>query len=273
MNGDVTLNTSEIRYDENDKPIIVSWKNFSESEFIKIKQKQKSLFDEIVSQNLVKFKSIFKERFSKSLLKQELLESEKQECFHILYSKIPNKELITTENWGTVFEYNSLIEIQEYAKKTILNGYVSELDFMHSPNNKYQIKNRIPSEAYAQSLIEYFLWLENEFASEILIDTKNIYLHDKKIKTLWFKVGLQFANGQICELAKKHKKGSMSNYTAISKDLGNIYYRPYISESFNGSTKSDKNIFSDKYKVNFILKYCQDNNIEISDDFNSRIKK
>jgi hypothetical protein len=273
LKGDVTLVYSKSVYHEKDNPVFVYWENFSEVAAIKIKQFQKALFDKIITQNLEKYKSNFKERYSKSSLKQELLETEKQECFNILYSKIPNKEFITTGNWKTVFEYNYLIEVQEYANRTILNGYDASLDFMHSPYNKYQIKNRIPPEAFAQLLFEYFQWLENEFTSEIIIDTKNIYLYDKNIQTYWFKVGLFFANGTISELVKNGENKTHLSCMAISKKLGNQNYRPYISESLSGTSKSDKNIFSDKNKVNFILKYCQHNNIEISDDFNSRIKE
>jgi hypothetical protein len=272
LKGDVTLLYSDVFYKEEDKPVFVTWDNFSEPEVLKIKKMQKEIFDKNVSINLEKFKSEFTKRYSKSLMPDEFLEIEKQECFNILFSKIPNKELVLTKNWKIPFTYSDLLEIQEYANKVILRGIDICLDFVHSPNNKYQLSNKIPSQVYAQLLYDYFKWLQSNFKLKNDVALKNDSLSNPTSNRLWFKVGLFIANGQISQLLLKHKKGAMSNYTAIAKELGEKNYRPYISESINNTTTNNKNIFSDKKKVEEILKYCEINNIIISDDFKNRIK-
>jgi hypothetical protein len=179
LNGDVTLIYSEVFFDEKDdngeivEPICVDWGNFAESDVIKIKQMQKQIFDENININLEKFKSEFLKRYTKSLMPEEFLESEKQECFDILFSKIPIKQFITTKHWEITFYYNDLLEIQKYAKNTILKGIEVCLDFVHSPKNKYQIKNKVPSQVYAHVLYNYFHWLNNEFSSSDKTETND----------------------------------------------------------------------------------------------------
>jgi hypothetical protein len=56
-----------------------------------------------------------------------------------------------------------LIEIQNYSKRTILKGIDDGLDYIHSPDNKYQRKDKMPSQAYAQLLYNYFEWLGANF--------------------------------------------------------------------------------------------------------------
>ena len=274
--GNVTLIYSEVSFKEKDdngktvKPVFVTWDNFAKSEVIKIKEKQKEIFDENVNLYLTKFQTEFEKRYKKSLMAAEFLEMEKNECFNILYSEIPNSEIIITSNWKIPFNFNDLLEIQEYANKSILRGIENCLDFIHSPNNKYQIKDKIPSQVYAQTLYEYYNWLNSSFKS----DKDNLLINIEKINidSLWFKVGLFFANGQISQLIGNYKNITMPNFTAISKELGNINYRPYISESINNTNISDKNIFSNNRKVQAIIKYCEINNIIISEDFKNRVK-
>jgi hypothetical protein len=271
-NGIVTLIYSEVTYTENDNPIFVTWDNFIESEVIKIKQRQRQIFDKNVSLNLDKFKSEFNKRYSKSLMADEFLEIEKQECFNILFSKIPNKEFVITKNWKIPFNHNELLEIQDYANRTLLSGIDVCLDFVHSPNNKYQVNNKIPSQVYAQLLYDYFKWLQSNFKLENDVTLKNDNLDNPILNKLWFQVGLAFAKGQISKLYEEHLIGTMSSFTQIALSLGNKNYRPFISESYNYRRTSDKNIFSNKKKVEAILKYCKINNIEVSEDFTKRMK-
>jgi len=275
-NGDVTLLYSEVFYkknendDKSNEPVFVNWDDFAESEVIKIKEKQSEVFDENVNLYLTKFQTEFQKRYDKSMMAAEFLEMEKNECFNILFSEIPNSEIIITSNWKIPFNFNDLLEIQEYANKSILRGINNCLDFIHSPNNKYQIKDKIPSQVYAQTLYEYYNWLNSSFKS----DKDNLLINIEKINidSLWFKVGLFFANGQISKLIENYKNFTMPNFREISRELGNINYRPYISESINNTNISDKNIFSNNRKVQAIIKYCEINNIIISEDFKKRVK-
>jgi len=108
-----------------------------------------------------------------------------------------------------------------------------------------------------------FLLIENE-KSNYNTD-KDDYIEQNKGK-LWFKVGVLFASGEI----EKRLKENSFNFTRTAKELGNESFRPYISESYNNTTKGDKNIFSSQHKIKEIIKYCNQNKIEIAESFTSK---
>ena len=89
-------------------------------------------------------------------------------------------------------------------------------------------------------------------------------------ETLWFKVGLLFATGEIQKLLKENN----SNRNEVTRQLGNKSYRVYITETLNNKQdkgKYDKNIYSDPKKMQIIKKYCDDNKIEVCEDFLKKI--
>lgn len=97
---------------------------------------------------------------------------------------------------------------------------------------------------------------------EVLQD-KEINRHKDLKNTYWFYVGTKFLSGEIEKLYNQQK-----NFTDIAKELSNENLktkslRPYISESYNNTTKSDKNIFYKK-DLTKIVEYLKDNNIKIS---------
>ena len=238
--GNVTLIYSEVSFKEKDdngkkvKPVFVTWNNFDDSEVIKIKKMQKEIFDENVSLYLEKFKSEFSERYSKSLMAEEFLEIEKQECFNILFSKIPNKEFVITKNWKIPFNHNELLEIQDYANRTLLSGIDVCLDFVHSPNNKYQINNKIPSQVYAQLLYDYFKWLDVYFNSSDKTDKNNLSNQNNQKVEQENPYPSIFKNGSSYEMFVELKKMSVNQNTQLA-DYAFIFHsmkrRGYILEN------------------------------------------
>lgn len=85
---------------------------------------------------------------------------------------------------------------------------------------------------------------------------------------LWFKVGVLFANGKIEKLYNL-----TNSFSQVAIELGNKNYRPYISESWGNTNIGNKNIFSNKKRVEIIKEYCLDNNIELSESFKCRTSK
>lgn len=82
----------------------------------------------------------------------------------------------------------------------------------------------------------------------------------------WFEIGLLFAKGEMDVLIEKFE----SNATKIAKHLykdKHEGYRPYISESINDTIQSDKNIFGSQKKINQLIKYCDQNNIKMTNRF------
>ena len=265
-NGSVTLIYAKSVFKESNKPNFVTWDNFNTVDVIKIKETQKTIFNEVVTKKLEELKSNFSKNYSNSKVKEEFLKKEKQECLNILSLPIPKQKTIITSFWTVLFEYDDLVAIQDYANETILRGIDRGYDFIHSPKSKYQVTGMIPSQAYAQIIYNYFEWLKGNF--------KGTEKNDKT-KMIWFKVGMLFANGEMDILIEKHSegKGSVPNYTAISEELGNASFIPYISETFSGANETDKNIFSKEKKVKFILEYCENNSVPVVDSFTRRINK
>lgn len=206
-------------------------------------------------------------------MKKELLEEELQECANIMFAQIPNTEFVFLKYRKIIFDSSDLIKIQKYIDRSLKKGIDDGYDFIHSPNCKFQNKNKIPNQIYAQALWDYYNWLKSDFTIET--DNKLIKADmrdDKKTNRIWFRVGLLFANGKMDNLIAKHKTGTMTNSTAIANELGNKNFRPYISESISGTNINDKNIFSNQEKISFIVKYCESNGIPIADSFMNRKK-
>lgn len=91
------------------------------------------------------------------------------------------------------------------------------------------------------------------------------------INANWFRVGLQFATGEMDELKIKFN----GNATQIAKYLYKSEYksyRPYISDSIGNSSKSDKNIFSSQAKLKKIKDYCDSEKILMVENFLKHLK-
>lgn len=296
-NGDVTLVHATRYCGEGDEPILVDWADFSESDAHKIKDMQWEIFADGVNTRLKAVSEQFIKRYEASEMKLEYFTDERQECWNVMFGAIPNGKIVHLNHWGIGLENQYLSDVQFYVKRTIKNGIDDGLGFIHSPNCKYQDKSIPDCRIYARFVWEYFKWLESlivkeektdntvqkeeaeitslkkEPITEPIVEPKEpIDANESKEKSLWFKVGLLFANGEMDALLLKHKQGSESNFTAIAKELGNINFRPYISESISGTNSWNKNIFSSQTKISFIKKYCESNNITMVESFENRTK-
>jgi hypothetical protein len=264
-NGDVTLKFTKSIFINGNKPKLVSWEDFVKDDVDKIKETQKEIFRKIVDSKLERFKKRFFERYKNSICKEELLETEKQEFANILNAPISDKDLIVFKNIDVLFERVDLLEIQSYYKNTIVGGRDEGFDFVQSPNDNYQDVSKTPSQAYAIVCFKYLEWLIENF--KVTDDTSK-----DVTKTHWFTVGLAFANGKMDVLIEKHRIDKCNpNISAIAKELGNLNYRPFVSETYY-SKDNRQNIFYCKKKVTLIQDYCTENNIPIVDSFKARLK-
>lgn len=150
-------------------------------------------------------------------------------------------------------------------------------------NKEFQNWNTADPELFSAELFPKYITFLNDLHHFFLtsIDTHLILYHkgqyDKqgtnlsqqsntpmdKTQTIWFRVGLLFANGEMARLIKKHNR----NYTKIAKELNNPSFRPYISESANNTNNTDKNIFSNISKMKAIKSYCEEQKIDIDEAF------
>jgi hypothetical protein len=63
------------------------------------------------------------------------------------------------------------------------------------------------------------------------------------------------------------KTTHLGNSRAIARSIGLSTDHPYIASSIANDSKGEKNIFASKKKVDEIIKYCEENNIQIVDSF------
>lgn len=266
FDGKVTLQTTSWTFTATDKPVVVSWDNFAQNDIEKIQKKQEELFFERAALLLKTFQSTFRNGYKKSKMKDSYLEAEIQQCEDIMYADIPQVEFVTLNHWDFPLNTNDLLDMQRHVKRSILKGVEDGYDFIHSPNNKYQIQNKHNSFVYAQAIWEYCEWLKatfkfNQEPTEV----------QKSIGKLWFIVGVLFATGELNDLCIKYSAMGTPNFTAIAKHLENINLRPYLSESFNNASESDKNIFSKPNKISIIQEYCSANEIAVHSSFTDRL--
>jgi hypothetical protein len=287
-NGDVTLVDATRYFEKGDEPVIVNWEDFSESDVNRIKEKQMELFKAKVNALLNPVIKQFNKRYEASKMKSTYLRDERKQCWYVMFGELPNYEIVQLDQWRISHTNQYLSDVQDYVERTIKNGIDDGLGFIHSPNCKYQDISKPDSRIYAKFVSMYFNWLnkfkkEEESKKRILrakeeiesLEKDPLKLIDKNIaiqNRIWFKVGLSFANGEMDTLIIKHTIGTMTNCTAIARELGNTNFRPYISESMGGTKINDKNIFSNKEKIEIIENYCESNTITVVESFYKRKK-
>ena len=104
--------------------------------------------------------------------------------------------------------------------------------------------------------------------SEINGDESNLFKKKKNIEENgWFEVGLKFANGTI-----KYESFRKDSFDIITLNAGlPITLRPYFSDTYQNS--GQKNIFKNENKMKAIFKYCNENDIIVSEWFLGEYEK
>lgn len=178
------------------------------------------------------------------------------------------------EIWEPVFK--SILE--EEAKIT---GIDAKIKYLNEKIQKYL------QEASSQTIVTSGTILNDSmpmplFMHKALLDriaelklNKGVHQTDLNYKDKhWFIVGVAFADGTIHKFAtelgwKSDNMYSTPKFRQIAIKLGNENYKNTISESWNRNTNehNNKNIFSDRYKLDKIIEHCKENNIPIVESF------
>ena len=87
------------------------------------------------------------------------------------------------------------------------------------------------------------------------------------ISKSWFVIGVLFAKGDIKKVYEETK-----TFRKTAEKLYKESAHPYIAGSWNNTKQDDKNIFSEKGKIEILIKYCKKNNIVLCDSFKDRAK-
>jgi hypothetical protein len=119
--GRVYLETCAIIFDKrSETPSKALLTDFSESTLKKIKLRQREIFDNKSAELLLKFKSIFKERYKKSEAKELLLKREVEDNRKILFL-IPIQEL-HFKNRSFTLSKDDLLVMRDFINNQIVKG-------------------------------------------------------------------------------------------------------------------------------------------------------
>lgn len=88
--------------------------------------------------------------------------------------------------------------------------------------------------------------------------------------TIWFKTGVKLATGEAFDLYHKYKNDK-GHFARITKELGfKESDRTYFSTTIGGNSKSDKNTFANKDKVQKIYNHLKENSLTACSEFQSK---
>jgi hypothetical protein len=148
------------------------------------------------------------------------------------------------------------------------------IDWLTFILDQYNEANKKEAPHYIKPFLDYCKAKEPKQPEVENNDSENEASKDKtitetKIKdyknTIWFQVGLSFANGEMDSLLTKYNR----NFTKIANEhFKNKSYRQYINETANWENyDSDKNIFKRPEKLLKIHSYCFEKGIKMTDFF------
>jgi hypothetical protein len=193
------------------------------------------------------------------------------------------------KNEQLIYENKIAVQILGYGKQNISSKNQTVLNYIDSlliendlkPIDAIKILNKSTSnfspefkDAHFKNIIDYLKSIdvntEPQQSKDLPLNTNKYDKTNSENFTtkIWFKVGLMFATGEMNVLIKKHD----NVFTRVASELNNASYRPYISDTFGGNAKGDKNIYESKSKMTTIHDYCKMKGIKMTEDFLDKIK-
>lgn len=182
-----------------------------------------------------------------------------------------SKEIKKTEShFRKVYKY----DISQFYKNHLFKADKEDLNSLYFYAEKEM--GTINEVWNIHKLLKKYFDLKNQLPIIKEVISFNFTQVEKVIKPVeenaWFQIGLTFATGKAQELLEHYKIGKgqfvKGHFTKITSDLGfKKSDRNYFSQTFNDTTKDNKNIYSQPDKLRVIYEYCQNNNIEVVEDF------
>jgi len=164
------------------------------------------------------------------------------------------------------FDLGRLLSIHDLLKREDLEMLLIHIGNVvnRSINKEIRAENKEKGKELRESINSFLLLHEQE--------SKTQPPQKDETTTLWFKVGLMFAKGEISLNITDHLN---TTYPKLSKKLGNTSYRGYIEATIKNYNKSntDKNLFYKITKPQQIIDYCRDNNIKVCKTFLDKFNK
>ena len=159
LNVKVVLKTTKGIFDEVSDENKVSFEDFDEIEVFKIKEKQKSIFNELLDKKYNDLKSEFLLKLENSKLPQSLIQREYnsiQSLFKNKFSCINNiyvSPIIGDNKSYDAWYYLSMINHFQNCK---VAGIVNDFSEIPSPNSRFYLDNLVPPEVMLSAYLKMF---------------------------------------------------------------------------------------------------------------------
>ncbi len=184
----------------------VKWEDFNEIDVLKIKEKQKELFEQWKNELVEKWEKSFLQAFENSEMKNDFLLGEIKNCETVFSIPAPKGFFeISFLHGDSVFTRNYLSEVQAYFHEVIKKGNPKNYDFINSPNYPHQNKSKIPPQIYAQARWEFYKWLKSfNVTKKISNVNEEKFYSQKQIAIAYFFLGITINENNFKEMLKKH---------------------------------------------------------------------
>lgn len=168
-------------------------------------------------------------------------------------------------------QFHNLIKLfKEITKEIFEKGFVIDEDILETFRDLDVLVSK--DESYSFEKEQRYFELKKIFLDTSEIKDNNIKNSGSYESSLWFQVGVKFANGEIYSLIEKYG----NNASKISKEIdlkrGEKYILASINNYSNDNSNKEKNIFNSPQKISKIINYCKEQNISMSSKFLKKIE-
>lgn len=159
LNVKVVLKTTKGIFDEVSEENIVSFEDFDEIEVFKIKEKQKSVFIELLDKKYNDLKSEFLLKLENSKFSQTLIQREYdsiQSLFKNKFSCINNVYVSPIKGDNKSYDTWYYLSMINHFQNCKVAGIVNDFSEIPSPNSRFYLGNLVPPEVMLSAYLKMF---------------------------------------------------------------------------------------------------------------------
>jgi len=250
INGEICLLSSStgLLLKGEKMPIQARWAEIKRSDVVKIRQKQKEIFERSVKIILEKLLKQFESNSKSTISKEGLLDRLILKFEEILYDGVhDNKTHVTLKTDNTVFEYNHYVGIKNYVSNYILLSKRNKSVFIHAISCKLYHLDFVYPQVEAEAYFRFLTWLKEKKLNlnnqeEVIINKKN-WRDDIFKDEQHYKKGLEI----IGKLVNNKSKVSTHSFVYhvfrkndFLKDFKHKVYIQFLAEEYSVEIKGVK---------------------------------
>lgn len=236
--------------------LIVSIGEISEGELSLIRAIQKEHGSTLTRERVRIAKRIFLKKLDKTVHQKLLIQKGLIELEYILQGAISKRKLVfCSELFDFTLDRSYLNGIADIYGKLIEKKEFNNFEFIASPT-RFDNLNRSSSEIWTYALCDLLEWLK-EMENGKVIELEKL----KKKKN--FIIALSFANGDIYRWVEE--EGMSARECAAKLKMPTLH--PFVSETLNDNSVSQKCLYRNKKLVRNLKDYCDFYGLELNKKF------